>query len=88
MKNLLTFAAVFLVFSSTSFAKDTDSLDNTRDLQVNFHTEFTLERVINGFVIVADGLKIRLWGIDVPVQFHRPAKIFLAKLNCQRKADL
>ena len=74
-----------MVFSSTSFAKDTDSLDNTRDLQVNFHTEFTLERVINGFVIVADGLKIRLWGIDVPVQFHRPAKIFLQSLTAKGK---
>jgi len=80
------------VFSSAGLAKDNESLENTRDLQVNFHTGFTLEHVIDGDTIVADGIKIRLWGIDAPEknhEFYFPAKVFLesfiakGKLTCK-----
>ncbi len=86
MKLLIT-VAVFLVASSLSFAKGQDSMENARDFQTNFHTGFKLDYVIDGDTIVADGIKIRLWGIDAPEKksiYFLPSKMLLEVILSDR----
>ena len=75
MKRYLT--AILLIFlSCNSYASATDQDDticvNGECMEVlkrevaQVHKTLTVERVIDGDTLVADGITIRLWGIDAP----------------------
>lgn len=83
MRLLLVAIALVLFSHSVSSAKDTDELIGEREFTKSFHAEYTLERVIDGDTIVADGIKIRLWGIDAPEKksdFYLPSKLLLESI--------
>ncbi len=91
MRSFIT-VAFFLMFSSLSFAKGQYSMESARDFQTDFHTGFELDHVIDGDTIVANGIKIRLWGIDAPEKrniYFLPSKMLLesmlsrGKLTCK-----
>ncbi len=57
--------------------------------KVNTNT-YAIERIIDGDTFVADGVKIRLWGIDAPEKNEELAfasKLYLETLLSQGKAD-
>ncbi len=80
MNRLKAFVSIvsFLVTAATaaeSNATEISSEDTRIDLKV--------ERVIDGDTIVADGRKIRLWGINAPEKnedYYQAAKLFLESL--------
>lgn len=76
------------MFSSFSFAKDQDSMESIREFQSDFHVGFKLDYVIDGDTIVADGIKIRLWGIDAPEKrsdYFLPSKMLLEVMLAERE---
>ena len=61
--------------------------DQTRDLDTN---TFIIERIIDGDTFVAEGVKIRLWGIDAPEKNEELAfasTMYLETLLSQGKVD-
>tara|TARA_R110002095_G_scaffold215233_1_gene208868 strand:- start:335 stop:916 length:582 start_codon:yes stop_codon:yes gene_type:complete len=65
MRKTLTLAMVFFCFFGSALAKENVVIDPP-EIQVSFHKAMTLDYVIDGDTIVADGKKIRLWGINTP----------------------
>ena len=71
-----------------SFAKDQDAIESMRQFQSDFHVGFKLDYVIDGDTIVADGIKIRLWGIDAPEKkdkYYLPSKMLLESMLSEGK---
>ena len=75
---------ILLIFTvSPALAKDSDSLDAQREYTTDFHTTYSLDYVIDGDTIVADGIRIRLWGIDAPEKketYFLPSKMLLESM--------
>ena len=61
--------------------------DQTKDIDTN---TFAIERIIDGDTFVADGIKIRLWGIDAPEKNEElvfASTMYLETLLSQGKVD-
>ena len=72
-----------LFIANPAFSKDSHSLDAQREYTTNFHTIYNLDYVIDGDTIVADGIKIRLWGINAPEKkdvYFLPSKMLLESM--------
>lgn len=74
---------LFLFSTGIALAKLEPSLDKHREFTSSLHTEYQLQRVIDGDTIVADDIKIRLWGIDAPEKksdYYFASKLLLESL--------
>ena len=79
MNRLKAFVSIvsFLVIATTAESNATAIPDE------NARIDLKVERVIDGDTIVADGRKIRLWGINAPEKnedYYQAAKLFLESL--------
>lgn len=82
MKSALTIISL-LFFTGIVMAAREPSLDNSHKTSNSFHAEYNLKRVIDGDTIIADEIKIRLWGIDAPEKksdYYFASKLLLESL--------